>query len=70
MDALHIGKIVVAGKADPLVFAADMAANSLLWHLGEFPADTPLNNSAALTGWVLKPITYTTGPGMSCVDIF
>jgi hypothetical protein len=33
LDTLHVGNIVVAGKTDPLVFAVDVAANSLWRHL-------------------------------------
>ena len=58
VDVTHVGSIVVAGKSDPLVFAADVVANHLWRHLKTASADAPLNDGRALQGWVLEPITY------------
>lgn len=58
LDTTHVGKIVVAGKTDPLVFAADVVANSLWRHLKRLPADAPLHAQSSLVGWPLEPITF------------
>ena len=58
LDAVHVGKIVVAGKADPLVFAADVVANSLWRHLRTLPNEAPLHAASSLAGWALEPITF------------
>ncbi len=57
LDAVHVGKIVVAGKTDPLVFAVDVVANSLWRHLQTLPAEAPLHVASSLAGWALEPIT-------------
>ena len=70
VDATHVGSIVVAGKTDPLVFAADVVANHLWRHLKTASADAPLNDGRALKGWVLEPITfYNREFGASLMDI-
>src|SRR5262249_18261277 len=48
LDTIHLGSIVVAGKSDPLVFAADVVANSLWRHLAKLAPDAPLNDESAL----------------------
>lgn len=58
LDAIHVRKVVVAGKTDPLVFAADVTANSLWRHLKTLPVDAPLNAASSLAGWPLEPITF------------
>ena len=54
----RVGKIVVAGKTDPLVFAVDVVANSLWRHLKTLPADAPLHAASSLARWPLEPITF------------
>ena len=58
LNAIHVGKIVVVGKADPLVFAVDVTANSLWRHLKTLPAEAPLNAASSLAAWPLEPITF------------
>lgn len=57
-DASHLGKIVVAGKSDPLIFAADVVANSLWRHLKQLPRANPLNSLSSIAGWRLEPNTF------------
>ena len=71
VDATHVGNIVVVGKSDPLVFAADVVANHLWRHLKTASNDAPLNDGRALKGWVLEPITYYNREfGASMMDFF
>ncbi|MGO7817922.1 hypothetical protein ACC684_11650 [Rhizobium ruizarguesonis] len=56
-DTKRVGKIIVAGKTDPLVFAVDVVANSLWRHLSRVSPDAPLNDAKAVKGWQLEPIT-------------
>lgn len=58
LDTVHLGTIAVSGKSDPLIFAADVVANSLWRHLKQLAPDAGLNDGAALNGWELEPITF------------
>lgn len=57
LDAIRVGRIIVAGKTDPLVFAVDVVANSLWRHLRTLPNAAPLNEASSLAGWSLEPVT-------------
>jgi hypothetical protein len=53
LDTAFLGEIIVVGKDNPLVFAADVVANSLWRHLGTLPAEAALNDGAAVANWPL-----------------
>ncbi len=61
----RIGSVRVAGKANPLVFLADIVANALAYHLGQLPADSPLNAPASIADWVLEKHVYGVREGAS-----
>ncbi|SCY34579.1 hypothetical protein [Microvirga guangxiensis] len=69
LDVSYVGDIVVVGKADPLIFAADIVANSLWRHFSKLPGDAPLNDGTGLKGWPLDEITFCDRrPGASLMD--
>ena len=53
-----LGELVVAGKADPLVLAADIIANSLYNQLKSLAPTAPLNSPASIDGWILEDRVY------------
>ena len=57
-NATHLGGITVAGKTDPLIFAADVVTNSLWTHLQSLPEGSPLNVKASLQGWPLSDLAF------------
>ena len=60
LNTRFLGELVVAGKADPLVLAADIVANSLYNHLKRLSPAAPLNNPASIDGWNLEERVYGT----------
>jgi hypothetical protein len=54
LDVTHLGQLMVVGKDDPLVFAADVVANALNNHLSDIPSDAPLNAPSSIEGWILR----------------
>jgi len=58
LSASRLGGLQVYGKCDPLVFAADVVANSLHRHLAMLAADAPLNVASSVARWVLEPVTW------------
>jgi hypothetical protein len=54
LDVKHIGKLAVVGKDDPLVFAADVIANSLNEHLLSLSNTSPLNAPSSIKGWAFE----------------
>ena len=58
LDTAHVGAVVVAGKADPLIFAVDVVANSLWRHLSNLHESAPLNDGTGLAGWPLGALTF------------
>jgi hypothetical protein len=69
LHAAYVGDIKVVGKADPLIFAADVVTNSLWRHLSRLSADADLNDVTSVEGWPLRDITFTEPrPGASSFD--
>lgn len=58
LDARHIGELTVLGKDDPLIFAADVVANALFYHLSSLQFDEPLNHPGSIKNWVLGNRVY------------
>jgi hypothetical protein len=58
LDSKFLGKITVAGKDDPLVFAADVVANSLWRHLSKLHADAKLNAASSVSGWEAESLVW------------
>jgi hypothetical protein len=58
LDSKHIGTLVVFGKDDPLVFAADVVVNALHHHLSNLPSDAPLNHPLSIVDWELGGCVY------------
>jgi hypothetical protein len=58
LDSKHLGGLVVLGKDDPLVFAADVVVNALHHHLGGLPSGAPLNQPSSIEGWELAERVY------------
>lgn len=54
LHAQHIGDLVVVGKDNPMVFAADVVVNGLYHHLRSLAVDAPLNHPSSIEGWFLK----------------
>jgi hypothetical protein len=54
LDTRFIGNIHVLGKAHPLILAADIVTNYLVYHLKQLPSDAPLNAPSSIVGWVLE----------------
>ncbi|WP_156995470.1 hypothetical protein, partial [Elstera litoralis] len=53
VNADRIGEIIVIDKSDPLIFAVDVIANSLLRHLKKLSSDAPLNIDKSVRDWCL-----------------
>ena len=62
LDAKHVGDLVVLGKDDPLVFAADVVVNALHHHLSSLSIDAPLNQPSSICGWELADRVYGVRP--------
>jgi hypothetical protein len=58
LDSKHLGDLVVLGKDDPLVFAADVVVNALYHHLKQLPLEAPLNSPSSVAGWSLADRVY------------
>jgi hypothetical protein len=58
LDAKHLGDLVVLGKDDPLLFAADVVVNALHHHLRGLPRDAWLNQPSSINGWDLAERVY------------
>ncbi len=58
LDTRFLGELRVAGKANPLVLAADMVTNLLYRHLINLPADALLCSQASIAGWKLGARVY------------
>uniref|UniRef100_Q07U55 DUF3800 domain-containing protein n=1 Tax=Rhodopseudomonas palustris (strain BisA53) TaxID=316055 RepID=Q07U55_RHOP5 len=58
MSTKHLGSIVVAGKDDPIIFAADVVTNSLWRHLQSLPDTMPLNTQSSVDGWLVPELTF------------
>ena len=58
LDTQHLGDLYVAGKADPLILAADIVTNSLNDHLRRLPPDAFLNRPSSIAGWELECRVY------------
>jgi len=58
LNATHLGKLRVLGKTDPLVFVADVVANSLHDHLLQLPPGAPLNAPSSVASWELGNQVY------------
>ncbi len=58
LGAKHLGDLVVLGKDDALVFAADVVVNALHHHLRSLPSDAPLNHPSSVAGWTLGDRVY------------
>jgi hypothetical protein len=58
LDSQFVGEIAVVGKSSPLVFAADVVANSLWRHLGTLDDAAWLNDAAAVAGWPLGDLVW------------
>jgi hypothetical protein len=70
LNTKRVGSIHIVGKADPLIFAVDVVANSVWRHLIALPHDADLNHASSVAGWVLEPITfYDRSGGKSLMDI-
>lgn len=55
---LKIGELFVLDKEDPLIFAVDVIANSLLRHLRSLSSDALLNMPSSINGWHLEENTF------------
>ena len=53
-----LGKLRVVGKKHPLIFAADIVANSLYDHLSSLSPDVDLNHPSSIEEWDLKNRVY------------
>ncbi|MFA7240579.1 MAG: hypothetical protein WC091_10730 [Sulfuricellaceae bacterium] len=54
MDVKRIGRVIVAGKSDPLVLATDAVSNALHYHLLKcLPTNAKLNAPSSIEAWVL-----------------
>jgi hypothetical protein len=51
LDSIHIDNLEVLGKDDPFVFAADVVANALHYHLRNLPSNAPLNHPLSIVDW-------------------
>ena len=58
LDTQHLGDLHVVGKADPLILATDIVANSLNYHLRRLPPDAFLNRPSSIAGWELGSRVY------------
>ncbi|WP_232302782.1 hypothetical protein, partial [Elstera litoralis] len=58
VNADRIGEIIVIDKSDPLIFAVDVIANSLLRHLKKLSSDAPLNIDKSVRDWCLFDNTF------------
>ena len=58
LNTKALGKIVVAGKLDPLIFATDVVTNSLWRHLQGLPPTAPLNELSSVKDWECPEITF------------
>lgn len=58
LDSKFLGRITVAGKDDPLVFAADVVANSLWRHLSKLAVDAKLNEASSVSGWEAESLVW------------
>lgn len=56
IDITHLGSITVVGKNHPLVFAADIVANSLNRHLLSLAPNAPLHAPSSIERWVLAQL--------------
>ena len=54
LDVKHLCELIVVGKDDPLVFAADAVVNALNDHLLSLPADAPVNATSSIQNWTLQ----------------
>lgn len=58
VDTQFVGKLLVSEKDDPLVLAADIAANSINHHLVKLAADAPLHIPETMQGWTLHHLLW------------
>lgn len=58
LDCKRLGNLVVLGKDDPFVFAADVVVNSLHHHLRQLAPDSPLNAPGSIEQWSLGCRVY------------
>lgn len=58
LGARFLGELRVVGKKCPLIFAADIIANSLYDHLSSLSPDAALNRPSSIEGWNLKSRVY------------
>jgi len=65
LDTQRLGEITVIGKDDPLVFAADVVANSLWRHLKTLDAEAALNANTSVEGWSLGDRVWGAGRASS-----
>lgn len=61
LDSRFLGEISVVGKNDPIVFAADVVANSLWRHLRALPDKADLNGPTSVEGWPLGDLVWGKG---------
>jgi hypothetical protein len=53
-----VGELLVSKKDDPLVLAADIAANSINRNLVKLAADAPLHIPATMEDWTLHHLLW------------
>lgn len=58
LNTRSLGELHVVGKADPLMLAADIVANSLYDHLRGLASDAFLNCRPSIDGWDLEDRVY------------
>jgi hypothetical protein len=58
LNAKHLGRLCIVGKADPLVLLVDGVVNSLHEHLSGIGVGDPLNGPGSVRGWRLAGQTY------------
>jgi len=58
INARFLGDLVLIGKHDPLIFAADVVANFLHYYLKSLDENAPLNSPASISGWRLGHLSF------------
>lgn len=58
LNTRFLGELHVVGKADPLMLAVDIVANSLYDHLQGLASDAFLNRPSSINGWDLEDWVY------------
>ena len=58
LDSRFLGEISVVGKDDPLIFLADVVANSLWRHLNAPPHNANLNYASSVATWPLGELVW------------